>query len=390
VLTALQRRHDSTSTAQRVEREDVGSLRPARETAEGYLFVEGYPVRAGVMLYRKADGTTVRELIAEDDLFQADSLGTLGRKPVTLEHPADFVSPDNVQDHQVGAVGEVIEREGGYVRISLAIHRKDAIEAVKAGKHQLSPGYTCFVDATPGVHPVYGPYDAVQRDRRYNHVAIVDAARGGPTVRLRADAIEPPSRRADADPTPPRSPMLTLIKLLVAKGLSQAEAERHVDEALADAKTAAAADVKAKADAEWRPKLDAANGQKDALQAKLDAVPKPATPAEMLAYAKQREAILAQGASLKVDGLADVADLAQAKRKVVAAQLGDKLRADATDAYVDAAFDLLRVAPAVSGGGENGADKLRIDGGAASKKTDDRLLPHDAFHRALAAMKKEA
>jgi hypothetical protein len=41
---------------------------------------------------------------------------------------------------------------------------------------------------TAGTHAVYGAYDGIQVEREYNHLAIVDAARGGHEVRLRADA----------------------------------------------------------------------------------------------------------------------------------------------------------------------------------------------------------
>ena len=44
------------------------------------------------------------------------------------------------------------------------------------------------MDETPGVHPIYGEYDAVQTARLYNHTALVQEARGGDTVRIRADS----------------------------------------------------------------------------------------------------------------------------------------------------------------------------------------------------------
>src|SRR5690606_36395618 len=83
------------------------------------------------------------------------------------------------------------------------------------GKSGLSPGYTCRIDETPGTHPIFGPYDAIQRDRVYNHVAHTDSPRGGPTVRLRVDSAYQIDPRGTTMLT--RSYVLTL---LTAFGLS--------------------------------------------------------------------------------------------------------------------------------------------------------------------------
>jgi hypothetical protein len=73
----------------------------------------------------------------------------------------------------------------------LAIYDGDTIDEMKGrNKVQVSLGYTCDLDETPGHHAVYGDYDARQINIRGNHCAIVDTARAGQTARVRLDAAE--------------------------------------------------------------------------------------------------------------------------------------------------------------------------------------------------------
>lgn len=51
------------------------------------------------------------------------------------------------------------------------------------GKKELSPGYTCEYELTPGVFNAQN-YDAIQRNIRGNHVALVDEGRTGPDNRV--------------------------------------------------------------------------------------------------------------------------------------------------------------------------------------------------------------
>lgn len=180
----------TTTMTTNVQRYDRGELRSAVRTAEGYYLVEGFVSRPGVLEYVQADGSTRRELVLPEELHRTDSLETLGRKPVTLEHPDEFLTPENVGAHSVGDMdGDVeIERLNGFVRVKMAVRRADGIAALEAGICELSPGYVCDLDATPGTHPKFGPYDAIQRNRVYNHTAITRAGRAGPEVRLRKDS----------------------------------------------------------------------------------------------------------------------------------------------------------------------------------------------------------
>lgn len=188
-------RSDSEATTGRHWRTDNGTLLHAHRTTEGYLLAEGLVARPGVYEYRKPDGSKIRELVLPEELHRDDSLATLGRKPLTLEHPEEPVGPANVERYGVGDVDGDVEKvslqEGGYVRVKFAVRRADALAAIEDdGVRELSPGYDCRIDATPGTHPVYGAYDQIQRDRRYNHLALTMAARGGHSIRFRLDTYQ--------------------------------------------------------------------------------------------------------------------------------------------------------------------------------------------------------
>jgi hypothetical protein len=177
-----------TRTVTRYDR-GVAALLPAETTPEGYLLVEGIVARPGVYVYRRPDGSTHRELIPLTTLADAASASTLARKPVTLAHPDAPVTPNTVGVVGVGDVGEeVTVLDTGHVRVRFAVRRADAIAAVRSGVVELSPGYDVEIEVAPGVDPTWGPYDAIQRRRSYNHLAIVDAARGGAVCRLRIDS----------------------------------------------------------------------------------------------------------------------------------------------------------------------------------------------------------
>lgn len=355
----------STDSQGRVDRFDRGELRASHRTAEGFLLAQGYVAKPGVMLYRRADGSIVRELIPDEELHRQDSLGTLGRKPVTLNHPAtgEDVTPGNVAELGVGDLdSEIAVVEGGYVRVQVALRRADAIEAVERGTRELSPGYSCRIDATPGVHPVYGEYDAIQRDRRYNHVAVVDVARGGPEIHLRADsAIQvertapPPVAGADMDPK-------ILIEALVKSGVSRADAESLVTSEAARADGGHG--VKAALDA-MLEKYDGLTRERDKLQAKLDEMmaemeqmkakaveaEKPAEPGEeakkadadaKMAFFAERLPLVKAAETHKLDAAQVAAMDNAALRKALVLALNPKARTDAVDSYYEVALEMLQ------------------------------------------------
>lgn len=338
-----------------VLRADRGELLGVVRTPEGYVFAEGYAARPGVMRY--SDGQTEwLELVPEETLHDAASLITLAGKPLTVEHPEQPVGPDNVGEHGAGDVGdEVTIADNGYLRVKVAARRRDALDAIEGGKVELSPGYTCDVDWSPGVHPVHGRYDAVQRNRRYNHLALVDRARGGPSIRLRVDGA---AVQVDSQPEPPaqpeREPMDKLIALLIELGWAE-EAAKAAAAALEKAKPGAAAEepkVEVEVDAkgaaadqgeapDYKAMYEDMCKQRDAaLEAAKDMVKADTLPALFTEWQTVRAKADAWG--VKHDGLSADA----IRRAVVEKAKAGALRKDASAAEAQAAFAMLPDSPA--------------------------------------------
>lgn len=154
----------------------------------GFLKVSVFATRVGVFAYRKPDGSIRRELRHPDEVFNADSLQTLSCVPLTNRHPSELVNSKNVRKYMVGTVGEIVERADAFVKTSVTIMDEKTIADVeKNGLREVSCGYKCDVVEGPGE---YGGehYDAVQRNIKYNHLAIVDKGRAGSQVRLHLDS----------------------------------------------------------------------------------------------------------------------------------------------------------------------------------------------------------
>lgn len=177
---------------------------PFERTNEGFLKGRAIVTSIGVFTYKRADGTIQRELRLPEEVFSPSTLNSMKLKPVTLNHPTELVTSDNAKDLQVGSLGdnpswtkEWHDRnweevtDGINCAIDMIITRKDAIDAILNGKQALSMGYTCDIEmAEPGSTWCGVEYDFIQRNIRYNHCAVVDAARAGDNakIELRADS----------------------------------------------------------------------------------------------------------------------------------------------------------------------------------------------------------
>jgi hypothetical protein len=180
-----------------VLRYDRAALRSPSVTSQGFLKAEGYFGRAGIYEYRNDDGSIRYELRPPEEVGDPEALASYDGASVTVGHPAEEVNAENVRRHEVGTVSGEARMDGEHVAGGVLIKDARAIKAVKAGKQELSPGYRIDLDETPGADRRYatpsnptGRYHAVQRKIRVNHLALVDRARGGSTVRLRMDAAE--------------------------------------------------------------------------------------------------------------------------------------------------------------------------------------------------------
>lgn len=175
-------------------RVDRGRLSKATKTAVG-VRVEGVVSKVGVLTYTRADGSVVREFLPPEEAGRLDSLASLRDAPVTVMHPAGgtrMVTPATYRSDAVGHVSGEPRFDGRHVIADLAIQDGKAIDRVDAGElRELSAGYRCLIDPTPGVFQGQ-KYDAVQRSREYNHTALLPAgaARAGADASLRLDGTD--------------------------------------------------------------------------------------------------------------------------------------------------------------------------------------------------------
>lgn len=90
-----------------------------------------------------------------------------------------------------GVVGEDVFFEGDTLFGNLKVFSQSMAGLIEAGKRELSCGYRCVYDFTPGTFRGEA-YDCVQRGIRGNHLALVHAGRMGPDVAV-LDSIDQPT-----------------------------------------------------------------------------------------------------------------------------------------------------------------------------------------------------
>lgn len=167
-------------------REDFGGAIESHIDENGYLRITGVAARTGILTYMLPGGGMRRELVPAETLFAEDSVSTLSGSPVTVEHPG-VLTAETAQQYSRGSV-PAAKADGDKLKVDVVVTAQDAIDTIQAGKRQLSPGYRAELDFTPGEYEGQR-YDAVQVKRVYNHLAIVQSARGGSECRLHLDSL---------------------------------------------------------------------------------------------------------------------------------------------------------------------------------------------------------
>lgn len=314
----------------------------------GYLSLLATITRTGVFTYHYmnelGEAVTVRQLRHPDDVFEPGSLQSLMGIPLTNEHPHEFLEPENSANKVVGMASDrpkeiYLDSDGEkYLQQQVTIFDPDTIEDVVSGfKRELSLGYTLDHDDTPGEWNGQA-FDVRQKNIRYNHLSVVKKARGGPLCKFNLDAEEINVDGVCTD---------KVLNFNTVKGedmiFNKDGKEYDVKDEVHALLTTLETEKKEAVDAASE-ELTGLRASFDALQAKLDLGEKSkATDAAkeefhtaVAARVKlEREASDLLG-SESVDGLSD----REIKEKVIAKS--SKVSLDGkSDAYVDAAFDLL-------------------------------------------------
>jgi len=325
--------------AQFIDRSDVSGV---RITADGYLVADVRCARTGCQTYRAAEmgmtGDVVTIFRPEAAVFNRDSMATFVGKPVTMGHPPEPVNSDNWRKYAVGDIGEEIARDGEYVRVSIKLMDAAAIQAVRDGTREISMGYSTAVEIIDGVAPDGTKYQAVQTGPiRINHLAIVPTARGG--ANLRVGDAEKWGLSPVTESEPKEGNMSDALKTVVL-------GDKAVQVALADTATiegfktdTANAMLKVVADHDKAIAIkDAELAAKDAEIAKLKG--QVIDGAALDAKVQERADLITKAKSIVADVATTGKTDAEIRKAVVIAKRGASV-ADKSEAYIDAAFDLL-------------------------------------------------
>lgn len=163
----------------------------------GYWYIENNPIsRTGVFPYL---GKQIADELEPDkvyqvyrpaeELFSPEAMESFKLMPLVDDHTMlgkDYTPAE--QKGIEGVLGEKIERSGEMLTADIKIYSESLKDEIRNGKKELSLGYFCDYDLTPGTYKGQH-YDAVQRNLRGNHIALVDKGRMGHDVRVMDKAL---------------------------------------------------------------------------------------------------------------------------------------------------------------------------------------------------------
>lgn len=307
--------------------DDLKTTGKTRITKDGYLVAYAKVARTGVQEYLGSelgiDKEIVRVMRPETEVFAKDSLASYSGKPMTNDHPSEPVTAETWKRDAIGAIGEEVIRDGDYIRVPLIMMDAAAIEDYKAGKRELSMGYEADIEFVD-----HADYDAIQKNIRINHIALVDKGRAG-GAKIGDAGGQKNNGQSQKTEVKPMTKKVKFGDVTIEVSEQAAEVIEALTEQLKQAKeeAQASADAKDKELAEKDGEIEKLKGNSMTAD-KLDAA------------IAERVAIIADAKK--------IADLdyskkspADIRRAAVAAVIGDDKLKDKSDAYVEARFDVL-------------------------------------------------
>lgn len=358
---------------------DDWMVQRATEDADGFMIARAIVTNVGVFTYLNQDGSQRRELRLPEEVFSAESLDSLALAPLTLMHPAEPVTPDNVGTLAVGSLGEYSHTDGYRVSAKLRVNRADAIQAVKDGTAKaLSCGYRCDIEWTSGTW-LGMDYDCIQRNIRYNHVALVTVGRAGDEAVIHTDQAGTPCLPAELNTDTKENPM-EIIRIDGAEYKADAQVASRLRE-LEGANATLTKDLEAsRADAaslkESSSKMEA---ERDSLKERVDALEK-AQPEAIEKAVAERLDIMDQCRKAGVEVKADMAVL-DMKKAVIAAKCPACNLDGKDDAYISARFDgamEMVAAEAEKAANEHRADAADVPAGEPKNELQEAQARYNA------------
>lgn len=356
---------------------DKATLKPAIKAPDGRVRLDAFVTRTGVFSYMLPDGETRREYRPAREVFDDASLETFATVPVTNDHPPEMVNAQNARQYTVGLTGEQARADGEFVRLPMTVFDAEAIAAMENGKVQVSVGYACDLELVQGTAPNGERYDAIQRNIRVNHVALVDEGRAGPSVRVRLDAAQ--MVLEDEKPEPEN----------LTKETDRPDAQNQAITDDPKGSTMTEEEMKAKiaelelALKEAQDKLAGLQGERDALQSQADTADKERNDALLNIEPRVRARVaLVQQVTPYVEG--DLSKFSDRALKVAAVKKldGIDIPQSDSDAYVNGYF---AAAITRADAASKAADKVRTDAAGATVETD-KPNPRDAMLARNAAL----
>jgi hypothetical protein len=392
-------------------------------TRDGYLVATPRVARTGIQIYGgsevgKPAMDRVRVWRPEDEVFNVDALASLAYRPITNDHPTEPVTADNWRKLAVGQVGGDVARDGDYIRVPLAVMDSGTIQDIKDGKKEISLGYEASLEWRSGVNDRGEAYDAVQTGIRVNHLAIVDAARGGSKLSIgdapkKKGEQDPPARREDTSTSANNEEQQNMttqndsLKRIIVDGVAVSMTEISAD-IVQRALDGAAKELGIKTTA-----LDAANKVAEELRTKVTALEtdhakvlaakdaeivtltqkvkdSEITPTKLDALVKDRAVVIAKAKAVLGDKLVvDGKSLADIRKQVVTEKMGD-LAKNYSDDLVTVSFDTLTQGVEIKNdetGSTNDA-AARIAAGFSAAGSAPGQVTRDARDKALEAHEK--
>jgi len=162
------------------------------EDFNGWFEVKGNPLsKVGIFPYSGAqigapDPDKIYKVYRpEEELADPDAINSFKLVPFVDEHhmlgPEEMGYTPAEKKGVAGVIGEDVYFEAPFLRGNIKVFSQGLAQKIKNGKIELSCGYRCKYDFTPGTWQGQS-YDAVQRGLRGNHLALVDEGRMGSEV----------------------------------------------------------------------------------------------------------------------------------------------------------------------------------------------------------------
>ena len=172
---------------------DKLSFNSKREyTPEGFLVVPARISRTGIQDYFAGEldkdapdpMKIIRLFRPAEEVFNQDSIDSLKNKTITDDHPPESIDSKNCQTLSVGHTGSEIVQDGDFLQADFHITDAETIKKIEQGKVEVSVGYSSDIEYTEGLTDTGEKYDAIQRNIRGNHIAIVEKGRAGSHVKI--------------------------------------------------------------------------------------------------------------------------------------------------------------------------------------------------------------